>query len=225
MGDTGSVVDQRRLADAVAGDVTRGTTKAFHRRSSSWPLRHEGAVRAVRHQSKDGIQMAGAVRGGGTTRAGEPQSRATSLPAQDWRRGRQRDLRSETPTPGLGPPEASRLARATAPRARTPGCEHGRRSPGPARSREEASSAAPSLAPWRGATHDGSSERPVDGRLQGPLQNQERHLLLSAHGGRSAHAVPSRLPRAVVDEGSRCATDLRVAVPRQATRKLTPKRH
>ena len=64
-----------RLIDALAGDGTHGTTRTLHSRSPVGPVHHDRALCAVRHQSEDGLQVAGPIRRAGATALGD-RSRA-----------------------------------------------------------------------------------------------------------------------------------------------------
>src|SRR5687767_9198943 len=150
MGDTANMLGPRTLGEvgrALAGDLTHGRTPTLYRGPRTRALRHDGALGAVRDQPEDRLQVARAVRGRRTrgTRRSEP--RASRVPPPDLARGRAADRCRAGGAPELGPAEAPRLARASVPGARAPSREYGGRSPGAARAREEAPSAAPAHPP------------------------------------------------------------------------------
>src|SRR5918996_5043507 len=70
-----------RLVDALAGDITRGTTRTLHRRRSVGPLRADGALRTVRHQPEDRVQVADPLSRGRAAGPAGSQPRPASLPA------------------------------------------------------------------------------------------------------------------------------------------------
>jgi len=92
--------------------------------------------------------------------------------------------------------------------------QYRRRSAGSTRLGQEASTATPASASGRRPARHASAQRPLGGGLQGPIPDRRSDLLLPADRHRSAHALPARLPRAAVDEGTRCASDLRPPLSR-----------
>src|SRR4029453_16202149 len=104
----GSIV---RLIDALVGDGTYGTTRTLHSGLPVGLVHDDRAQRAVRHQSKDRLQVAGSLRSGRTSRTRRSQPGAAALSAQDLRRGGHADLRGPAAAPELGAGQAPGLAR------------------------------------------------------------------------------------------------------------------
>ena len=73
----------------------------LHRRSSARALRHDGALRAVRRQPEDRLQVARPLRGARPLGLGGSESRAASLPASHRARG----ARTSSATPGAKHPD------------------------------------------------------------------------------------------------------------------------
>src|SRR5438552_15457075 len=112
MGDTTKVVGQPELADALAGDITRGATRAIHSRSPSRVVHDDRAVRALRREPEDRLQVAGALRRGGPPRPAGSEPGAAPLSSPDREGSRGRNLHRPAPASELGPGQARGLAAA-----------------------------------------------------------------------------------------------------------------
>src|SRR3990170_3164784 len=71
------------VLDAVAGDVTHGSTRAIHRGLPARRVRRRGAGATVRHQSEDRLQMDRPLRRRGTGRAGRSVTAPRVLSARN----------------------------------------------------------------------------------------------------------------------------------------------
>ena len=134
MGDTlQSGQPFREACDALAGDVTDGRARSIHCRSSARPLRDDGAVRPVRHQPQDRLQVGGPLRARG--RAGLVErshaqhrrycARQLGVPAPS----RPRRQRLHPRSPRSSSSNTSATTSRTSPRSRSPRGTTPRRSP------------------------------------------------------------------------------------------------
>src|SRR5688572_10032184 len=154
MGDTANMLGPRtgwEVGRALAGDLTHGRTQALYRRSRARALRDDGALRALRREPEDGLQVARSVRGGRALRAQQSEPRTAPLSAPDRAGGGAGDRGRASRAPVVGAAEAARLAGPAASGARPPRDQHGGRSLGAPRTREEASPTPPSHASGSGA--------------------------------------------------------------------------
>src|SRR5262249_59810847 len=112
----------RRLANALDGDITRGAARAIHSRSSAEPVHDVGTLRPVQHQSQDGLQVARSVprRGPAWAERSYPRAARVSSSHGGCRGGA--DLSRASAAPEMGTGEAVGLAPdpATGPRAYPP---------------------------------------------------------------------------------------------------------
>src|SRR5687768_17168474 len=151
MGNTANVSANRRVADALAGDLTHGPTRTLHSGRAARPLLDDRALRAVRDQSEDGLQVARSLRGGRARGARRSEPGAPPLPASDPAPDRSVVGGRAPGASELGAAQAARLAHAAAPRARVAGDQHRRGSPGAPRAGKEASPASAPHPSWGGA--------------------------------------------------------------------------
>ena len=166
-------------------------------------------------QPQDRLQVADALRRGRSPWAARSESGAASLPAPDRARRRGDDLRGAPAASELGPGQALGT-----------GSSRGTR-----RIEWPAISTAGDLLARRGLVkkrrrrrphqHPGvvpRSPRPPNdlwtADFKGHFRTRRSDLLLSAHGRRSAHALPARVPRFAVHQGRRRAPHLRAALSR-----------
>jgi hypothetical protein len=180
MGDTlPSGQPFREASDALAGEVSNGSAARVRDRSSARALHDDRALSPTRGQSEDRLQAARALRGRRRARARRAKPHAAPMSAPDRRRAGCTARRRTTGASELGAGEARAVSRtAASARARVARDQHRRRSLEAARSRAPSPAPPPHCASGHRADHDERAERSVDGRLQGPVQDARRRLLL-----------------------------------------------
>src|SRR3977135_283398 len=70
-------------ADVLARELCNGRTSELHRGSSNWIVDDDGALRTLRGQSKDVLQMAGSLSFGRSCGAGGALARCAGAWARD----------------------------------------------------------------------------------------------------------------------------------------------
>jgi hypothetical protein len=134
-------------------------------------------------------------------------------------------MRFPSAAPFLGSTKASACSCHSASRRDAmAGAQHRRRSPCAPRARDEAAAPSSASTSWSHCTHNRSSQRSLDRRLQGRVQDRQRQLLLPPHHRRPAHAISAHLSRAPIHSDSHRATRLRENFPRVRAAACDPDR-
>ena len=94
---------RQEVLDALGGEVNRGGAVPVRAAGGKRGVHRHGGVRCVRNQPPDGLQVAGAVRGGGSGWTARPDSRTSQLPAPNPGEHGTRDPGGVVTAFGLGP--------------------------------------------------------------------------------------------------------------------------
>ena len=178
----------------MAGDRAHDREAPFHSGREEWPVGDERAVRALRSQPRDGLQVARALPAGGDASL-DDQSRAPLSSPSATAAELVKLILEENSALRLGRSEVRKRLIVRRPIR-----------PGPRAAPSSTSSSAtagfgPAVCARIGSTrgrplqHHGSQPG-LDRRLQGPVPDARRSLLLSAHRPRPLQPVPALLPRA-----------------------------
>ena len=159
-------------------------------------LAPDGALRPLRDQSENRLQMVAPVRAGRPRGPGGRIAPAGSQPDRARCNLGSAAVTHAAGTPDLGPAQTARLPHGPAsPLHRLAGGEYGGR-PAPARRLGATTPTPPRSRPPRPAAHpDGRAECTLVGGLQRPVPPGHRRLLLSAHHRRRLFPVSPRLLR------------------------------
>src|SRR6266487_5501335 len=185
---------RRRDPDALERDDEDAGTDALRAGCRGGAVHDDRAVPALRDQSCDGEQVAQAVsraRGAGS-RGSLAGSSAQPTPNPGGDRGD--DCRGSPTPPQLGSPQTDPVAAEASTKPDVAGTQHCRRhleaaGPDPVPS-PPSPPASPRPRPDRGL----SPQPSLDGRLQGPISNSRRSLLLPPDRRRPLQSLPAGLP-------------------------------
>src|SRR3990167_2004806 len=196
------------VLDAVAGDVTHGSTRAIHRGLPARRVRRRGLGATLRHQSEDRLQVDRPLRRRGTGRAGRSVTAPRVVSARNAPIGHR----------GLagGPPPPSDVGRQEAPEDRgeaaldvdPPGPEYGLWSAGSRRPHRGGAAASGAGAPRAAADPDDGPQWDLDRGLQRAVQDPQRRVLLSVDGRRWLQSVLADLLRPALDRDRHGPADL-----------------
>src|SRR5712692_11489208 len=204
---------QEVVPDALERDDEDAGASAIRGGCGGGTLLDDGVVPALRDQPGDRIQMARALR---RRRSGRPEgslSRADQLPSPDRSRSGRALSRRPSSSSLLGTQEAdSVVGSPTRPSlART---QHRRRDSQAARSGQRPPPPTPCRPPGPPNNPSHATQPALDGRLQGPVQNQRRQLLLPTHRRRFLQPISPRLPSSFLNEDLGHQSRLPARLPR-----------
>src|SRR6185436_902904 len=122
--DMGNRYSAGEVPDALE-PVTDGSTRSFRHRRRAEALLDGRAVRALRREPQDRVQVARSFRAGGRPRARRSFTPPARLPARDAAVRRRRAARGTPPPPHVGREEAAAAVREEAAWLATAGAQHG----------------------------------------------------------------------------------------------------
>ena len=201
------------LGDAMEADECADGAGEVRARAGVGRVDDERAVRAPRRVAADRVQVGPTVQGRRRRRAEGAQPSPAWLPPSNSDGGRRADRALEEDS-RLGRTKASPADSKAGVGRRTSVPQHGLRHPEAPRVGQEPASTPEVAAPGRGAAAHRCSERGVDDRFQGPVQDSRRHLLLSADPAGQLQPVLARVPGAVRCEDGGSEGHSRAGVPR-----------
>jgi hypothetical protein len=200
-------------ADALESDLQHGRAFGFHRGLPGGWTADDGFVRGLRDQPQDGLQVAFAVRRGGSGGAARAVARSASSGARARSGDRGGDRRAAWAVSVLGAAQAEGASGAC-PRARAmAGGEQHRGSAQAPRAGRRAAPAAACAAGDAALLGGARPQRPLVRRLQGLVPHPRRDALRSAHAQRRAQPVSPVLRHRRADARGRGA-GLRAGLPR-----------
>ena len=183
----------QEVADAVEGDLSHGGEVGFCRRLSAWRVADDSALRGLRHQPQDGLQMARSL---SRARPGGPGG-ALSCAAPSWSVDGAGDGRSDccsAPAASpLGSAQAARSADGRAPRGGVACGQHDGRSAACGRAGERPPPASSGSCAWSAVPCRHRAQRCVVHRLQGLVPHPRRRTLRPADRQRRPQPFPSGL--------------------------------
>ena len=171
----------QEVADAVEGDLSYGREVGFCCGLSAWRVADGGALRGLRHQPQDGLQMARSLSRAGPGGLGGALSCAAPSRSVDGAGAGRGDCRSAQAASPLGSAQAARSADGRAPRGGVACGQHDGRSAACGRAGERPPPAPSSCCRARAAVpcrH--RAQRCVVHRLQGLVPHPRRRTLRPA---------------------------------------------
>src|SRR5205823_8650510 len=177
--------------DGTAAEVRGGLRKR--------PVVDDGALRAVRCDAADRLQVGGPLSGGGQPGDDRAKPGAARVPASDAGEDRGADPHRPHGV-RMGSEEAPADAPDASARDRLAGAQYGQRHPRAARQAPQAPASQAVDAPGSRSARDAATEPGVAGGLQGAVQDPRRAILLPADGHRSPQPDAPCVPRPVVGE-------------------------
>ena len=184
----------QEVADAVEGDLSHGREVGFCCGLSAWRVADDSALRGLRHQPQDGLQVARSLSRAGPGGLGGALSCAAPSRSVDGAGAGRGDCRSAPGASPLGSAQAARSADGRAPRGGVAGGQHDGRSAACGRACELAPPAPSSCCRARAALpcrH--RAQRCVVHRLQGLVPHPRRRTLRPADRQRRLQPFPSGL--------------------------------
>ena len=184
----------QEVADAVEGDLSHGGEVGFCRRLSAWRVADDSALRGLRHQPQDGLQMARSLSRARPGGPGGALSCAAPSRSVDGAGDGRSDCCSAQAASPLGSAQAARSADGRAPPRRCGLCgQHDGRSAACGRA-----GGLPPPAPSRGRTrpavpHRHRTQRCLVHRLQGLVPHPRRRTLRPLDRQRRPQPFPAGL--------------------------------
>src|SRR6266498_3935695 len=185
---------RRRDPDALERDDEDARADAFRAGCGGGAVHDDRAVPALRDQSCDGEQVAQAVSRARGAGSGGSLAGSSAQPTPNPGGDRGDDCRGSPTPPQLGSPQTDPVDAEASTKPDAAGTQHCRR---------HLEAAGPDPVPPPPSPPASSRPRPdgglgpqpsLDGRLQGPVPNSRRPLLLPLNRGRTFQPLPARLP-------------------------------